>query len=210
MNRRHLAWASAFVKGQDWQFSKTMPQWPHWYIIRGEGNRVGHFDRLAKLVERHGYDDPWGTKPRRYLRIDNFKYWVLDEEVLNRAAPISSAEVRRSGEIWLHAHGMKSGPYGKPIATKPSSKASRMETRLDWGRYLVHDPEVDERKRWENSHCLVGYQSGRDAACGESLIDAPYKVPDLGRWVYFLPACGHTVHRSRTWLRQLRDQPLPK
>jgi hypothetical protein len=117
MNRTDVSWASAFIKSQDWHFSTTMPQWPHSYIIRGEGNRAADFDRLAALVKRHGEDDKWGRETRRYLRVGDFKYWVMGE-VINRGEPIPSSEVRRRGEEWLRRHRKKIGPYGHLVSVK--------------------------------------------------------------------------------------------
>lgn len=213
MNRTDLAWAGRFVRTQEWRFSKKMPQWPHWYIVRGESNRCREFDRLAALIERHGADDPWGKKARSYLRIGAYKYWVLGD-IINRAEPISSAEARRRGDLWLQRHGKTIGPYGNLISVKKRTRVnsigrSRMGTTADWGTYLARDPEEDEHERWLNSHCLFGYESGRGSACGTSLATAPCRFPDEGRWVYFMPACGHMVHRSRKWLQELRDLPAP-
>ena len=102
MNRPDATWARVFIGGQEWRFAKTMPQWPHWYIVRREGNRAADFDRLASLIEIHGEDDRWGSEIRRYLRFGDFKYWVVGY-VINRSEPISSAEVRGKGERWLRA-----------------------------------------------------------------------------------------------------------
>lgn len=121
MKRRELAWAKDFVRSLEWRFSKTMPQWPHWYIVRGEDNRRSDFDRLVALVERYGEDDIWGKKPRRYLRIGDYKYWVLGD-IVNRAAPIPSAEVRRRGELWLQQHGKMIGPDGNLIPAKSKGR----------------------------------------------------------------------------------------
>ena len=96
-----------------WRFAKTMPQWPHWFILRKEGSGR-EFDFLERLIKRCGYGDPWGKRHDFYLVRGKFKYWVLDD-VLNRAAPIPNAEVRRRGERWLKRHGMKVGPYGHAI-----------------------------------------------------------------------------------------------
>jgi hypothetical protein len=127
VTRSDERWAKDFIATQEWRFAKTMPQWPHWYIIRGEGNRCRDFDRLAQLVHRHGENDKWGSKTRCYFRVGSYKYWVLDE-VMNRAEPIPSAEVRRRGEAWLRAHGKRVGPYGNLI---PIRKRRRKEPPVD-------------------------------------------------------------------------------
>ena len=52
-----------------------------------------------------------------YLVIGKFKYWVI-ENVMNRAAPISNAEVRKRGLKYLGRHGKKIGPWGRLISVK--------------------------------------------------------------------------------------------
>ena len=66
---------------------------------------------FANLIEEYGDEDRWGQQTLCFLRIDSYKYWVMGE-IINRAAPIPSAEVRRRGEQWLRRHGKKIGPYG--------------------------------------------------------------------------------------------------
>lgn len=106
-----------------------MPQWPHWYIVAGEGNRSREFGRFATLIERFGGTDRWGDQAFCYLRVDNYKYWVMGE-ILNRAAPIPSLEVRRRGEEWLRRHGKRVGPYGRlvPVAKTRSRREETMKT----------------------------------------------------------------------------------
>ena len=129
MNRRQLQSARDFIKTQNWRFAKTMPQWPHWYIVAGEGNRSREFGRFATLIERFGENDRWGQQTLRYLRVGNYKYWVMGE-IINRAAPIPSSEVRRRGEEWLRKHGKRIGPYGRlvPVAKIRTGKEEKMKT----------------------------------------------------------------------------------
>jgi hypothetical protein len=100
----------------DWQFAKSMPQWPHWYVVREDGS-AREFDFIDRLIKKFGYPDTWGKRTDFYLVIGKFKYWVI-EDVLNRAAPISNVEMRRRGSRWLARRGKKIGPYGRPISIK--------------------------------------------------------------------------------------------
>lgn len=86
-----------------------MPQWPHWYVIRQDGGRR-EFDFIDHLIKKFGYSDKWGSRNDYYLVIGKFKYWVI-EGVLNRATPISNAEIRKRGDRYLARHGMKIGPW---------------------------------------------------------------------------------------------------
>jgi hypothetical protein len=72
-----------FIKSSSWVFSKTMPQWPHFYIVRNQKNHE-LFDRFADYVNKNGYDGQFlGTK-RTYFEIGKYKYWVI-LPVINRA-----------------------------------------------------------------------------------------------------------------------------
>ncbi len=53
----------AFVNEQKWIFAKTMPKWPHEYIVR---ERVDEelFERLVRHIRTHGYE---GDLPLNYV-----------------------------------------------------------------------------------------------------------------------------------------------
>ena len=111
-----MARARAYIKSMDWQFAKTMPQWPHWYVRRENGS-AREFDFVNRLIKKSGYSDKWGKRRDSYLVIGKFKYWII-EDVLNRAAPVSNEEVRKRGLRWLARHGKKIGPWGRLINVK--------------------------------------------------------------------------------------------
>src|SRR5437016_763106 len=89
-SKDEIARARAYINSMKWKFAKSMPQWPHWYVLREDGS-AREFDFVDRLIRKFGYADPWGRRTRYYLVIGKFKYWVI-EDCLNRAAPISNAE----------------------------------------------------------------------------------------------------------------------
>jgi len=93
----------AYIGGSKWRFSKQMPQWPHCYVLRDSG-RKRDFDLFAKLIQENGYIDLWGRQPRKYLIVDNLKYWI-DDGVLNRAKPKSNAWFRAYGKKYIAKYG---------------------------------------------------------------------------------------------------------
>jgi hypothetical protein len=97
----------------EWKFTKSMPQWPHWYVLREDGS-AREFDFVNRLIKTFGFPDKWGSRTDSYLVIGKFKYWVI-ENVLNRAVPISNVAVRKRGLRYCARHGMKIGPYGRLI-----------------------------------------------------------------------------------------------
>lgn len=81
-----------FIQTSQWRFAKTMPQWPHEYVVREwrpDKERV--FRRFVVTIREHGYDAKFGRVTYRYLDIDGWKYWTMDETVeetdlINRAS----------------------------------------------------------------------------------------------------------------------------
>ena len=93
---KDLARVREYIAAFDWKFAKTMPQWPHWYVVRDWG-RKRDFDFFAKFIDKSGYLDQWGQNHWKYLVVDHFKYWVCDD-VLNRGKPKSNAWVIKEGK----------------------------------------------------------------------------------------------------------------
>jgi hypothetical protein len=117
--KAQIARARAYINSMDWQFAKTMPQWPHRYVLREDGS-ARDFDFVKRLIKQFGYRDPWGSRTKYSFVMGRFKYWV-DADCLNRGAPISNEEVKKRGARWLARHGLKPGPYGRPISVKKKS-----------------------------------------------------------------------------------------
>src|SRR5512143_3490428 len=147
MTRTDLRRARHFIKSQEWRFARTMPQWPHWYIVGGKGNQSRQFNRFANLIKEYGEEDRWGRHTLCFLRIDSYKYWVMGE-IINRAAPIPSTEVLRRGKEWLRRHGKKIGPYGYLISVgknqiqKEETKGKRPADRISRKRTLMPSGDV--------------------------------------------------------------------
>ena len=105
LSPRDLSRVRAYIAAFNWKFAKTMPQWPHSYVVR-DWRRKREFDFFAKLIEKNGYIDPWGRHRWKYLVVDNFKYWV-DDDVLNRAQPKSNAWFIKRGNKHMARHGRR-------------------------------------------------------------------------------------------------------
>ncbi len=76
-----------FVDKIDWTFAKTMPEIPHYYIVRDNllENEKKEFDELSSLIDNKGTFEIFQSKPYKYLRLGKYKYWVIDN-VINRVS----------------------------------------------------------------------------------------------------------------------------
>ena len=120
-NKGEIARVRAYIQSMDWRFARSMPQWPHTYVLREWGS-PREFDFIARLINKFGYRDNWGKRTDAYLVIGKFKYWVI-EDCLNRAAPISNAEVSKRGSRYAARHRKESG-LG-PISIKSTRGKNR-------------------------------------------------------------------------------------
>jgi hypothetical protein len=84
-----------FVSEVRWQFAKTMPRWPHWYVMeQWNSGREAQFTELVRRIFEKGVDEQWGVgeyeRTVRYYRLGEYKYWIMDPtieetDLVNRA-----------------------------------------------------------------------------------------------------------------------------
>ena len=76
-----------FIDLIPWTFAKTMPEIPHYYVVRDNlaPQDKEKFDAFTKYINDRGYSDIFDSKEYKYLKLGNYKYWVIDN-VLNRAS----------------------------------------------------------------------------------------------------------------------------
>ena len=67
---------NAFVKQETWTYAKTMPKWPHEYIVR---ERVDEelFEKLVKHIRTNGYEGKFYSKNITYYDEDGMVYWTM-------------------------------------------------------------------------------------------------------------------------------------
>lgn len=93
-----------FVKEEKWTFAKTMPKWPHEYIVRGRVDEV-LFERLVLHIRENGCEGPFYDRTFIYYEEDGLLYWTmgapLEETIIvNRCKKENSYECRlRNGTL---------------------------------------------------------------------------------------------------------------
>ena len=79
--------AASFV----WTFAKTMPQYPHEYIVRGKTADDGTYFSMFRTIEINGKWRTWNNSPCQYLYPgDGYYYWKMTDNIeesviINRA-----------------------------------------------------------------------------------------------------------------------------
>ncbi len=89
----------AFIEHEHWTFAKTMPQWPHEYLVRDRVDR-----RLFELVVQHlrnnGYQGHFYKRPITYYEESGWLYWTMgapiaETVIINRCRKEDSYEFRQ-------------------------------------------------------------------------------------------------------------------
>ena len=88
----------AFVDAQDWTFAKTMPEWPHEYIVR---DRVDDdlFERLVLHIRTYGHEGRFYEKVLTYHEEAGLVYWTMgaplpETTIVNRCRSEDTYESR--------------------------------------------------------------------------------------------------------------------
>ncbi len=87
-----------FIQSVQWTYAKTMPEWPHEYIVR---ERVDEalFVRLVKHIREYGYEGKFYNKNITYFDYDGMTYWsmgapIAETIIVNRCKKEDTYEVR--------------------------------------------------------------------------------------------------------------------
>ena len=91
-----------FVNGEKWTYAKTMPKWPHEYIVRERVDEV-LFEQLVIHIRKNGYEGKFYSKNITYYDKDGMTYWTmgapLDETIIiNRCSKENTYEHRLTEE----------------------------------------------------------------------------------------------------------------
>ena len=93
-----------FVREAKWTSAKTMPEWPHEYIVR---ERVDEklIEQLVRHIREKGYEGLFYQKKLTYYEQDGMLYWTMgapisETTIINRCRKENSYECRlRNGTL---------------------------------------------------------------------------------------------------------------
>ena len=87
-----------FVTESRWTFARTMPTWPHEYLVRGRvDDRL--FEALVTHIRAHGYEGRFYCRPITYFAEDGRVYWTMgapipQTTIINRCKAEDTFEAR--------------------------------------------------------------------------------------------------------------------
>ena len=93
-----------FVDEERWTFAKTMPEWPHEYLVRDRVDCV-RFEALIEYIRAHGYEGHFYNRAITYYEEDGRVYWtmgapVAETTIINRCKKEDTFEWRaRNGTL---------------------------------------------------------------------------------------------------------------
>jgi hypothetical protein len=87
-----------FVKEEKWTFAKTMPEWPHEYIVRGRVDET-LFEALVYHIRANGFEGRFYRSVLTYYAEDGLLYWTMgapieETTIINRCKEECSYENR--------------------------------------------------------------------------------------------------------------------
>jgi len=87
-----------FVDGERWTYAKTMPTWPHEYLVR-ERVDPGLFECMVRHIRSYGHEGRFYQRRITYYEKDGLMYWTMgapvsDTTIINRCRKEDSFECR--------------------------------------------------------------------------------------------------------------------
>ena len=91
-----------FIDTIQWTFAKTMPEWPHEYIVRNRVDSV-RFNTLVRHIRQHGFEGHFYQRVLTYFAEDGLLYWTMgapieETTIINRCKEEGSYENRLRNE----------------------------------------------------------------------------------------------------------------
>jgi len=88
-----------FIQSATWTYAKTIPDWPHEYIVRHQVDK-GLFIEMVKHIREFGYQGRFYEKSITYFDEAGKVYWTMGEPlektiIINRCREEDTYEVRR-------------------------------------------------------------------------------------------------------------------
>jgi len=106
-----------FIDSIQWTFAKTMPEWPHEYIVRDQVDE-NLFMMLVQHIRWQGYESKFYQRFFTYYDYRGMVYWTMGEPlgettIINRCRKEDSYESRRLKDTLPEPKGIQSERIGE-------------------------------------------------------------------------------------------------
>ena len=139
-----------FVAEVTWRFAKTMPDWPHWYVMKPwNPGREAEFMELARRIFEEGRDEQWAgltteTNPSPTSREPSavISCRCPDPSTTRiqlsamSAIPSSRGSSQYANPPYMPGTGNQAGSSWE--AVRPASPATRLIAHSKWGHGRRH------------------------------------------------------------------------
>ncbi len=93
MNLFDIERIKEYINRCEWTFAKSMPQWPHEYIVKKKCPLSdAEFIDFVYTQRVLGEYEVWGNYYQPYLHIDGYKYWTMGCEIEDTTTVINRAK----------------------------------------------------------------------------------------------------------------------
>jgi len=87
-----------FIAASKWSYAKTMPQWPHEYIVRRHVDE-NFFEKLVRHIRANGCEAPFYDEKYIFFEEGGMLYWTMgapvnETTIINRCRKENSYECR--------------------------------------------------------------------------------------------------------------------
>lgn len=69
-----------FIDTSQWTFAKTMPEWPHEYLVRDRVDKV-LFEALVCHIRQYGFEGRFYQRVFTYFAEDGLLYWTMGKPI---------------------------------------------------------------------------------------------------------------------------------
>ena len=89
---------SEFIHMATWTYARTMPEWPHVYIVKKNVD-AGLFVEVVRHIREHGYQGSFYQEQITYYDQDGLVYWTMgatieETTIINRCREEGTYENR--------------------------------------------------------------------------------------------------------------------
>jgi hypothetical protein len=146
-----------FVETSKWTFAKTMPEWPHEYLVRDRVDRE-LFEALVVHIRTCGFEAPFYQSVLTYFAEDGFLYWTM-------GSPLEETTIiNRCKEEGSYENRLRNG-------TLPERRAVESQVRQDPPSHADKDSET--RQKSAELYYLDNSGIKRDAELHNEMLDTP-------------------------------------